>query len=148
MVAVLGGDRAGARRWPAGSATWRIRLYGYGAAVAERAGILLADTKFEFGLDPRTGELVLADEVLTPDSSRFWDAATWEPGRAQASFDKQFVRDWLDGPALGQDGARAGAAGRRRGRDPRALRRGLRADHRGELRPLPQGGRHRPMSEP
>ena len=63
--------------------------------MAERAGIILADTKFEFGRDPQTRELVLADEVLTPDSSRFWDAATWEPGRAQASFDKQFVRDWL-----------------------------------------------------
>ena len=60
------------------------------------AGILLADTKFEFGLDAATGELLLIDEVLTPDSSRFWDAATYEPGRAQASFDKQFVRDWLE----------------------------------------------------
>jgi phosphoribosylaminoimidazole-succinocarboxamide synthase len=73
-----------------------IELYRYGSAVAEPAGIILADTKFEFGVDRSTGELLLIDEVLTPDSSRFWDAATYEPGRAQASFDKQFVRDWLE----------------------------------------------------
>jgi len=121
-----------------------IALYRYAAAVAARAGILLADTKFEFGvglgpdldrdpvgpaaerLERRTrlplgrrppdingrlikDQLILVDEALTPDSSRFWDAATYEPGRAQASFDKQFVRDWLErqgwdktapGPAL------------------------------------------------
>jgi phosphoribosylaminoimidazole-succinocarboxamide synthase len=93
-----------------------VRLYRFGAAVAERRGILLADTKFEFGLRPDDGpsssgpgwysfgddpaaavkRLMLIDEVMTPDSSRFWDAATYEPGRAQASFDKQFVRDWLE----------------------------------------------------
>ena len=95
MVEVLGGERRG-RVLGERIREVATRLYGYGAAVAERVGILLADTKFEFGLDPRSGELVLADEVLTPDSSRFWDAATWEPGRAQASFDKQFVRDWLE----------------------------------------------------
>ena len=72
-----------------------LALYGYGAAVTARAGILLADTKFEFGLAP-DGELLLVDEVLTPDSSRFWDAAAYEPGRAQASYDKQYVRDWLE----------------------------------------------------
>ena len=116
-----------------------VRLYRYGAAVAARKGILLADTKFEFGLagkpmppaDPGPPEewlgapdarpsgesfplpledhLILIDEVMTPDSSRFWDAAAYEPGRPQASFDKQFVRDWLErqpwdktdpGPAL------------------------------------------------
>jgi phosphoribosylaminoimidazole-succinocarboxamide synthase len=86
-----------------------IALYRYGASVAEPAGIILADTKFEFGVDPGTGDLLLIDEVLTPDSSRFWDASSYEPGRAQASFDKQFVRDWLEtqpwdktppGPAL------------------------------------------------
>jgi phosphoribosylaminoimidazole-succinocarboxamide synthase len=122
-----------------------IALYRYASAVAARGGILLADTKFEFGLgsawasdDPdgapeierirgrrppgrrpadRNGRLVddqllLVDEALTPDSSRFWDAATYEPGRAQASFDKQYVRDWLEtqpwdktapGPALPDD---------------------------------------------
>jgi phosphoribosylaminoimidazole-succinocarboxamide synthase len=103
-----------------------IRLYRYGTAVAERNGVILADTKFEFGLggaadeelvgppEERTGEqrieswfsfgepgqieanLLLIDEILTPDSSRFWDAATYEPGRPAASFDKQFVRDWLE----------------------------------------------------
>jgi phosphoribosylaminoimidazole-succinocarboxamide synthase len=70
-------------------------LYAHGAAVCDRAGIVLADTKFEFGVLP-SGELLLIDEVLTPDSSRFWGAATYEPGRAQASYDKQFVRDWLE----------------------------------------------------
>ncbi len=90
VVALVGGERAQAVRDIA------LRVYARGAAVCARAGILLADTKFEMGLDPATGELVLADEVLTPDSSRFWDAAAWEPGRAQASYDKQFVRDWLE----------------------------------------------------
>jgi phosphoribosylaminoimidazole-succinocarboxamide synthase len=74
-----------------------LALYRYGSSVAEPQGIILADTKFEFGVDPATGELLLIDEVLTPDSSRFWDAATYEPGRPAASFDKQFVRDWLEG---------------------------------------------------
>jgi phosphoribosylaminoimidazole-succinocarboxamide synthase len=73
-----------------------LRLYTFAADVCERAGILLADTKFEFGVWPGPADLVLVDEVLTPDSSRFWDAATWSPGGPQASFDKQFVRDWLD----------------------------------------------------
>jgi phosphoribosylaminoimidazole-succinocarboxamide synthase len=105
-----------------------LRLYRYGAAVAARRGILLADTKFEFGLagdpmppsdpgppeewlgpepsvepsgqsfDPRRIEdyLLLIDEVMTPDSSRLWDASTYEPGGPQASFDKQYVRDWLE----------------------------------------------------
>ena len=73
-----------------------IALYRRGAEIAEPAGVILADTKFEFGIDPATGELLLIDEVMTPDSSRFWDAADYEPGRAQASFDKQFVRDWLE----------------------------------------------------
>ena len=72
-----------------------LTLYAHGAAVCERAGIILADTKFEFGVVP-SGELLLIDEVLTPDSSRFWEAATYQPGRAQASYDKQFVRDWLE----------------------------------------------------
>ena len=72
-----------------------LALYARGAEVCERAGIILADTKFEFGTLP-SGELLLIDEVLTPDSSRFWEAAAYEPGRAQASYDKQFVRDWLE----------------------------------------------------
>ena len=73
-----------------------IALYRRGAEIAEPAGVILADTKFEFGIDEATGELLLIDEVLTPDSSRFWDAADYEPGRAQASYDKQYVRDWLE----------------------------------------------------
>jgi phosphoribosylaminoimidazole-succinocarboxamide synthase len=86
-----------------------LEIYGVAAARAESVGLILADTKFEFGIDPGNGELLLIDELLTPDSSRFWDADSYEPGRAQASFDKQFVRDWLEtqawdktapGPAL------------------------------------------------
>ena len=73
-----------------------LRLYARGAAIAEKSGILLADTKFELGTALDSGELLLIDEVMTPDSSRFWDAAEYEPGRAQASFDKQPVRDWLE----------------------------------------------------
>jgi phosphoribosylaminoimidazole-succinocarboxamide synthase len=107
MPAQVAGDIADAIR------THAIRLYRYGAAVAARAGILLADTKFEFGFafgedgDPGAGRsrippgpleasLMLIDEALTPDSSRFWEAATYDPGRAQASYDKQYVRDWLE----------------------------------------------------
>jgi phosphoribosylaminoimidazole-succinocarboxamide synthase len=72
-----------------------LELYGFAAAHAERNGIILADTKFEFGRGTG-GEIVLADEVLTPDSSRFWPLDRYEPGRSQPSFDKQYVRDWLD----------------------------------------------------
>jgi phosphoribosylaminoimidazole-succinocarboxamide synthase len=71
-----------------------MELYALGAQRCAAAGIVLADTKFEMGLVD--GELLLVDEVLTPDSSRFWDAAAYEPGRPQASYDKQFVRDWLE----------------------------------------------------
>jgi phosphoribosylaminoimidazole-succinocarboxamide synthase len=71
-----------------------LALYRRGAELAEAAGIVLADTKFEFGISAE-GTLVLGDEVLTPDSSRFWPAATWSPGAVQPSYDKQFVRDWL-----------------------------------------------------
>ena len=87
-----------------------IALYRRAAAHCESVGLILADTKFEMGL--ADGELILIDEVLTPDSSRFWEAATYAPGGPQASFDKQFVRDWLEaqpwgktapGPALPPD---------------------------------------------
>ncbi|MGY1695091.1 MULTISPECIES: phosphoribosylaminoimidazolesuccinocarboxamide synthase [unclassified Geodermatophilus] len=71
-----------------------LALYRRGAEIAAGAGILLADTKVEFGLAD-DGGLVLGDEVLTPDSSRFWPAASWSPGSPQPSFDKQYVRDWL-----------------------------------------------------
>ncbi|MEV4604059.1 phosphoribosylaminoimidazolesuccinocarboxamide synthase [Amycolatopsis sp. NPDC049253] len=75
-----------------------LAIYRRGAEFAAERGILLADTKFEFGLDA-DGRLVLADEVLTPDSSRYWPAEGYEPGHAQPSFDKQYVRDWLTGPS-------------------------------------------------
>lgn len=71
-----------------------LKLYKAAADFSQDCGIILADTKFEFGLDA-TGEITLGDEALTPDSSRFWDAATWKPGKAQSSFDKQFLRDYL-----------------------------------------------------
>jgi phosphoribosylaminoimidazole-succinocarboxamide synthase len=71
-----------------------LRVYKKAADYARQRGIIIADTKFEFG---RTGEgITLADEVLTPDSSRFWPADKYEPGRAQASYDKQYVRDYLE----------------------------------------------------
>jgi phosphoribosylaminoimidazole-succinocarboxamide synthase len=74
-----------------------LLVYTRAAAIAERAGVLLADTKVELGFD-RTGRLLLGDELLTPDSSRFWPADQWKPGQAQPSFDKQYVRDWLISP--------------------------------------------------
>ena len=70
-----------------------VALYEFAAAHARERGVILADTKFEFGLDD-AGELVVGDEVLTPDSSRYWPADGYEPGRSQPSFDKQYVRDW------------------------------------------------------
>ncbi|MEU2563539.1 phosphoribosylaminoimidazolesuccinocarboxamide synthase [Streptomyces longispororuber] len=85
-----------------------LAVYGRARDIARERGLILADTKFEFGLAADGGEdagLVLADEVLTPDSSRFWPADVWEPGHAQPSFDKQFVRDWLTSPASGWDRA-------------------------------------------
>src|SRR3954464_9396254 len=72
-----------------------IALYSYAADHARERGIILADTKFEFGRSAE-GRIVVGDEVLTPDSSRFWPADSYEPGRSQPSFDKQYVRDWLD----------------------------------------------------
>jgi phosphoribosylaminoimidazole-succinocarboxamide synthase len=75
-----------------------LAVYTRGAEIAAAAGILVADTKLEFGLDA-DGGIVLADEVLTPDSSRFWPADDWAPGRPQFSFDKQYVRDWSAGLA-------------------------------------------------
>ncbi len=77
-----------------------IEVYERGAERAAEHGILLADTKFEFGKDAGA-EVVLGDEVMTPDSSRFWPAASWEPGKTPPSFDKQYVRDWATG--LGWD---------------------------------------------
>jgi phosphoribosylaminoimidazole-succinocarboxamide synthase len=72
-----------------------LQLYRFAADHAERCGLILADTKFEFGLTD-DGQLILVDELLTPDSSRFWDAATYAPGKPQDNFDKQFIRDYLE----------------------------------------------------
>jgi phosphoribosylaminoimidazole-succinocarboxamide synthase len=82
-----------------------LAVYRAAAALAEDRGIILADTKLEFGTDPTDGTraLVLGDEVLTPDSSRFWPAEGWRPGGSQPSFDKQYVRDWLLSPAAHWD---------------------------------------------
>jgi phosphoribosylaminoimidazole-succinocarboxamide synthase len=82
-----------------------LAVYAEAEGVARDRGVLLADTKLELGFDRRGGGevLTLGDEVLTPDSSRFWPAEEWQPGRAQPSFDKQVVRDWLTSPASGWD---------------------------------------------
>ena len=77
-----------------------LALYGFAAGYAAERGVMIADTKFEFGID-ESGQLVLADEALTPDSSRFWPAGDYEPGRPQSSYDKQFVRDYCE--TLGWD---------------------------------------------
>ncbi len=79
-----------------------LAVYALGAEIARDRGVIIADTKVEFGHDD-DGTLVLGDEVLTPDSSRFWPAETWRPGRAQPSYDKQYVRDWLTSPESGWD---------------------------------------------
>ena len=73
-----------------------LEVYGVAAAHALGRGLILADTKFEWGFDEKTGELLLVDEVLTPDSSRYWSVDSYRPGGPQPSFDKQFVRDWLE----------------------------------------------------
>ncbi len=83
-----------------------LEVYKKAEGIARDRGVILADTKLEFGIAQSgklKGEIVLADEVLTPDSSRYWPADSWEPGHAQPSFDKQFVRDWLTSPASGWD---------------------------------------------
>jgi phosphoribosylaminoimidazole-succinocarboxamide synthase len=97
VVATVGAETAARLR------ELTLRIYGHAAQIAAERGILLADTKFEFGRDPVSGELVLGDEVLTPDSSRFWPADSWRPGGAQPSFDKQYVRDWLQSAESGWD---------------------------------------------
>jgi len=111
-----------------------LALYGFAARHAEERGIILADTKFELGLAP-DGTLVLGDEALTPDSSRFWPLEGYEPGKAQPSFDKQFVRDWCErtgwdktppGPELPDDVV---AGTRARYAEAFALLTGLRFDH-------------------
>jgi phosphoribosylaminoimidazole-succinocarboxamide synthase len=88
VAAVTGEEAAGSLR------RLTLELYAAGAARAAERGLILADTKFEMGHDG--GRLLLVDEALTPDSSRYWDAGTWRPGQEPASFDKQYVRNWLD----------------------------------------------------
>jgi phosphoribosylaminoimidazole-succinocarboxamide synthase len=97
VVQTVGAETAGRLR------ELTLQIYTRAEEIARGRGIILADTKVEFGIDPMTGDITLGDEVLTPDSSRFWDADTYEPGKAQPSFDKQFVRDWLTSPASGWD---------------------------------------------
>jgi phosphoribosylaminoimidazole-succinocarboxamide synthase len=94
----VGADRAAELR------DLTMRVYARAEGIARGRGIILADTKFEFGTRP-DGTVVLADEVLTPDSSRFWPADQWQPGRTQPSFDKQIVRNWLTSAESGWDRA-------------------------------------------
>jgi len=96
VAAMVGHDLAGTLR------DHTLAVYARGAAYAASRGLILADTKLEFGFSPE-GALVLGDEVLTPDSSRFWPAEGYAPGTVQPSFDKQYVRDWLTSPASGWD---------------------------------------------
>jgi phosphoribosylaminoimidazole-succinocarboxamide synthase len=96
VVELVGGEAAAELR------RLTLTIYRRAEGIARERGILVADTKLELGVRP-DGTTVLADEVLTPDSSRFWPAATWRPGGPQPSYDKQFVRDWLTSPAAGWD---------------------------------------------
>lgn len=98
VAAVVGAETASTLR------ALTLEIYRYAEGVARERGIILADTKFEFGRRA-DGSVVLADEVVTPDSSRFWPLDEWEPGRAQTAYDKQFVRDWLTSEASGWDRA-------------------------------------------
>ncbi|WP_458779544.1 phosphoribosylaminoimidazolesuccinocarboxamide synthase [Arthrobacter sp. D3-16] len=99
VVAMVGDDIAARIR------DLTLQIYTTAEAVARERGIILADTKVEFGYDAVSGSITLGDEVLTPDSSRFWDAATYQPGQAQPSYDKQYVRDWLTSAESGWDKA-------------------------------------------
>jgi phosphoribosylaminoimidazole-succinocarboxamide synthase len=96
VVTAVGDDTAAELR------TLTLAIYARAEEIARTRGFILADTKFEFGSRP-DGTIVLADEVLTPDSSRFWPADDWQPGRAQTAYDKQFVRDWLLSAESGWD---------------------------------------------
>ena len=89
VVELIGADNAAALR------KLSIEVFNKASDLAERAGLILADTKFEFGIDPANGQITLGDEVLTPDSSRFWSKAAWDRGERKDSFDKQIVRNWL-----------------------------------------------------
>jgi phosphoribosylaminoimidazole-succinocarboxamide synthase len=97
VVAIVGDDIA------ARLSELTLKIYTRAEEIARERGIILADTKVEFGLDTYTGIITLGDEVLTPDSSRFWDASTYAPGKSQPSYDKQYVRDWLTSAESGWD---------------------------------------------
>lgn len=97
VVAMVGDDIA------ARLSELTLKIYTRAEVIARERGIILADTKVEFGVDAASGVITLGDEVLTPDSSRFWDAATYEPGKSQPSYDKQYVRDWLTSAESGWD---------------------------------------------
>ena len=99
VVATVGADSAAALR------DLTLQVYGRAEEIAREPGIILADTKFEFGVASAGGPIVLADEVLTPDSSRYWPADDWQPGRAQPSYDKQIVRNWALSAESGWDKA-------------------------------------------
>jgi phosphoribosylaminoimidazole-succinocarboxamide synthase len=96
VVATIGQEEAQLLR------RFSLAVYERAAEIADDRGLILADTKFEFGTRP-DGTIVLADEILTPDSSRYWPAESWDPGHPQPSFDKQYVRDWLTSPDSGWD---------------------------------------------
>ncbi|SEI38897.1 phosphoribosylaminoimidazole-succinocarboxamide synthase [Arthrobacter sp. yr096] len=97
VVAMVGDDIA------ARLSELTLKIYTRAEEIARERGIILADTKVEFGIDAGTGIITLGDEVLTPDSSRFWDASTYAPGKSQPSYDKQYVRDWLTSAESGWD---------------------------------------------
>ena len=122
-----------------------LDVYERAAQIGRGRGILLADTKLEFGHDS-DGVLRLGDEVLTPDSSRFWPADAWQPGHAQPSFDKQYVRDWLAASDWDRRPPGPGAARPRGGADQGALHRGVRAADRTLVRRLPADGLRCPGS--
>jgi len=89
VIELIGAENAAALR------NLSLNIFSRASELADKAGLILADTKFEFGLDPATGEITLGDEVLTPDSSRYWSREAWLNGERKESFDKQIVRNWL-----------------------------------------------------
>ena len=89
VVEIIGAENANALK------TLSLEIFNKASAIAAEAGLILADTKFEFGIDPATNQITLGDEVLTPDSSRYWSKSAWDAGDRKESFDKQIVRNWL-----------------------------------------------------
>ena len=142
LVEGVGGDMAATLR------RVTLELYNRGRELATGRGLILADTKFEFGMVE--DRLILIDEVLTPDSSRYWDAAQWSPGTEPVSFDKQPVRDWVAGTGWDKALRAAGADPRGRQRDEGALPRRVPPGHRprsgslaGSRRSITRRGRRR-----